>query len=73
MSRTKKEVLTALNLQNALWETLQGIKSGSVDAKNANAIAKQSAEICRIQKAQIDAAKLTGKMTKAEAKRLMLK
>jgi len=69
----KMKELTAENLKQDLWETLQSIKSGDVGAREANAIARQSTEICRIQKVQLEAAKLMGKMTKVDAKKLLLK
>lgn len=47
------EKLTANNLKNALWTTLQGIKDGSVDAGNADAIASQAREILRTVKVQL--------------------
>lgn len=44
--------LNASNLKAALWETLNGIKSGSVQASDGDAIAAQAREILRTVKVQ---------------------
>jgi len=46
------EILNAKNLKNILWETLLGVKSGSVEVGVADAIASQSREIVRVIKSQ---------------------
>lgn len=49
----KKKELTAENLKQSLWETLQGVQEKKVEAKQANAIAGQSREIMRVVRAEI--------------------
>lgn len=44
--------LTAQNLKNILWETLNGVKAGTVEVAIADAIASQSREIVRVIKSQ---------------------
>lgn len=36
--KTPKMKLTATNLKNQLWETLQDVRSSKIDAKTANAV-----------------------------------
>jgi hypothetical protein len=45
--------LSAVNLKNALWETLQGIKSDNVQPGAGDAIASQAREILRTVKVQL--------------------
>ena len=45
--------LTAGNLKDALWETLQKVRKGEMDAGNADAIATQSREIVRTVNLQL--------------------
>lgn len=45
--------LTASTLKNALWETLKGIKDGSVQPAQGDAIASQGREILRTVKVQL--------------------
>lgn len=45
--------LTATNLKSALWETLQGIKSGAIQPGQGDAIASQAREILRTVKVQL--------------------
>lgn len=56
---TRKE-LTANNLKQSLWDTLQGVQAKEVDPKHANAIASQSREIMRVVRAEIQIAQMTG-------------
>jgi hypothetical protein len=44
--------LTAETLKSALWETLNGIKGGTVQASDGDAIASQAREILRTVKVQ---------------------
>ena len=48
-----KTNLTANNLKTALWETLQKVKSGKMDAGKADSIATQGREIIRTINTQI--------------------
>lgn len=45
--------LTATNLKNALWETLNDIKTGAVQPGQGDAIASQAREILRTVKVQL--------------------
>lgn len=48
--------LTAVSLKNALWETLQDIRSDRVQANTGDAIASQAREIIRTVKVQLQVA-----------------
>jgi hypothetical protein len=48
--------LTATNLKNALWETLNDVKSGIKQPAEADAIASQAREILRATKVQLQIA-----------------
>ena len=45
--------LTAVNLKNALWETLQAIKKDAMQPAQGDAIASQAREILRTVKVQL--------------------
>jgi len=45
--------LTANNLKNVLWETLNKVQDGSMDGGQADAIASQAREILRTTKVQL--------------------
>ena len=75
----KQMDLSAANLKQALWETLQGVRSKKVDPRQANAVASQSREIMRVVRAEIQIAQLPGSRlsgftsAQATAKRKQLK
>lgn len=48
--------LTAVNLKNALWETLQSIKKDDMLPAQGDAIASQAREILRTVKVQLQVA-----------------
>ena len=48
--------LTAVNLKNALWETLQDIRADRVQANTGDAVASQAREIIRTVKVQLQVA-----------------
>lgn len=48
--------LSAVNLKNALWETLNDIKSDKMQASQGDAIAAQAREILRTVKVQLQIA-----------------
>ena len=48
--------LSAVNLKNALWETLQAIKADTMQANQGDAIASQAREILRTVKVQLQVA-----------------
>ncbi len=50
---TKETVLTATNLKEALWSTLQEIKSGDMQPSQGDAIAAQAREIIRTVNTQL--------------------
>lgn len=58
--------LTAQNLKNVLWETLQGVKDGTMDAGAADSIASQSREICRTVNLQLQVARQTKRQVPTE-------
>ena len=45
--------LTAVNLKNALWQTLQAIKADTMQPAQGDAIASQAREILRTVKVQL--------------------
>jgi soluble cytochrome b562 len=45
--------LTATNLKQALWDTLQSVKSGKTNAAEADSIATQAREILRTTNTQL--------------------
>lgn len=47
------EKLTATNLKNVLWETLNSVKEGKMECGQADAIASQAREILRTTKVQL--------------------
>ena len=51
MTITKE--LNASNLKSALWETLNQVKEGTMQAGNADAVASQAREILRTVKVQL--------------------
>ena len=51
--------LTASNLKEALWDTLQKVRTGEMDAGNADAIATQGREIVRTVNLQLRVAQQT--------------
>lgn len=55
MNETVQQVksLTADNLKQALWETLNDLRDGKIQPRNADAIAGQAREITRIVKVQM--------------------
>jgi len=52
MASEQKE-LTAVNLKSALWDTLNELKTGSIQPGQADAIASQAREILRTVRTQL--------------------
>lgn len=52
----KQATLSAVNLKNALWDTLQQIKSDTMLPAQGDAIAAQAREILRTVKVQLQVA-----------------
>jgi hypothetical protein len=55
--KTEPKELTATNLKNVLWETLNKVKDGEMDAGAADSIASQSREIMRTVNVQLQVAR----------------
>lgn len=53
MANAASKKLSAVNLKDALWETLQSIKTGSIQPAEGDAIAAQAREILRTVKVQL--------------------
>lgn len=53
--------LTTVNLKNALWETLQNLKTGKIQYTDADAIASQAREIVRTTNTQIKIAQASNR------------
>lgn len=53
-SKTTDVKLTASNLKEVLWNTLQDVKSGKIDAGAADSIATQGREIIRTCNLQLN-------------------
>ena len=53
MSSKNQKELTAVNLKDALWTTLNELKTGSVQPGQADAIASQAREILRTVRMQL--------------------
>lgn len=49
----KTTELTAENLKNQLWETLNDVRSGKMDAGKADTVASQAREIVRVTALQL--------------------
>lgn len=62
----KTQALSAVNLKNALWETLQAIKSDKMQANQGDAIASQAREILRTVKVQLQIAGQTKRSVPVE-------
>lgn len=58
--------LTAVSLKQALWETLQDIKSDKMQANQGDAIASQAREILRTVKVQLQIASHTKRSVPVE-------
>jgi len=52
-TKPSPEALNAVNLKQALWETLNDIRNNDIDAANADAIACQAREILRTTRTQL--------------------
>lgn len=63
----KRNTLTAKNLKDQLWETLNGVKSKTVTPTQANAIAAQSREIIRVIRTELAVMTLSGRKPGAAA------
>lgn len=64
--KTNAQELTATNLKNVLWETLNKVKDGEMDAGAADSIATQSREIMRTINVQLQVARQTKRQVPME-------
>lgn len=60
--------LTAENLKETLWNTLNQVKSGKLESEEAHAISAQSREIMRVIHAQVLISKVSQKELPKELK-----
>lgn len=56
MENNAKQKLTATNLKNVLWDTLLKVKSGKMEAGQADSVASQAREILRTTTVQLKVA-----------------
>lgn len=63
---TETETLIAINLKNALWDTLKAIKSDVMQPAQGDAIASQAREILRTVKVQLQVASQSKRSVPAE-------
>lgn len=61
-----KQNLTALNLKDVLWETINKVKNNEMTAGNADAVACQAREILRTVRTQLMVSSATGRTVPTE-------
>lgn len=61
-----KTKLSATNLKNVLWDTLLKVKSGKMEAGQADAVASQAREILRTTTVQLKVASQTNRVVAKE-------
>lgn len=66
MQKVKGSNLTAVNLKNVLWETINKVKSNEMTAGNADAVACQAREILRTVRTQLMVSSQSGRPTPTE-------
>lgn len=64
--QTKPKELNATNLKNVLWQTLNKVKDGEMEAGAADSIASQSREIMRTINVQLQVARQTKRQVPTE-------
>jgi len=64
--KTESKELSAINLKNVLWETLNKVKDGEMEAGAADSIATQSREIMRTINVQLQVARQTKRQVPVE-------
>jgi hypothetical protein len=65
-AKAEPKELTATNLKKVLWETLNKVKDGEMDAGAADSIATQSREIMRTVNVQLQVARQTKRQVPME-------
>ena len=63
---TKAKTLTAKNLKDTLWDTLQQVKSGKMEGGQADSVATQAREIIRTTNVQLRVASQTNRPVSKE-------
>ena len=66
MNGSSPSNLSAVNLKNALWTTLQAVKSKKMTPGHADAVAAQAREILRTVKVQLLVSGQTGRQVPTE-------
>lgn len=64
--KTEPQGLSATNLKNVLWQTLNKVKDGEMEAGAADSIATQSREIMRTINVQLQVARQTKRQVPME-------
>lgn len=59
MSKPATPALSAVSLKNALWDTLNAVKSDTMQANQGDAIASQAREILRTVRTQLQISQQT--------------
>lgn len=65
-NETKPKNLNAVNLKEALWETLQGLQKDTIEPGKGDAIATQAREILRTVNTQLKVSSVTGRKVTQE-------
>ena len=65
-TKSKPKELSATNLKNVLWQTLNKVKDGEMEAGAADSIATQSREIMRTINVQLQVARQTKRQVPTE-------
>lgn len=65
-TKSEHQELTATNLKNRLWETLNKVKDGEMEAGAADSIATQAREIMRTVNVQLQVARQTKRQVPME-------
>jgi len=66
MATKAQAALNGKNLKQILWDTLNEVKGGSMDAGQADAIASQAREIVRTAKVQLQISTLSNRPVPTE-------
>lgn len=61
-----KAELSAINLKQALWETLEALREGAISPGSGDAIASQAREILRTKRTQLAIFTQSGKQVSEE-------
>lgn len=66
MQNPKADKLTAVNLKNVLWDTINKVKDNAMTAGNADAVACQAREILRTVRTQLMVSSQSGRSIPTE-------